>query len=77
MISSFLLKQIFGNLVSFISFTFLVRNDILDAPWSFLFQIRNSVKLKRIMQTILSLGNALNQGTARGMLKQMYIDRSR
>ncbi|KAL5980299.1 hypothetical protein ACLOJK_028207 [Asimina triloba] len=29
-------------------------------------QIRSSVKLKRIMQTILSLGNALNQGTARG-----------
>ncbi|MCH79326.1 formin-like protein 13-like [Trifolium medium] len=29
-------------------------------------QIRNSVKLKRIMQTILTLGNALNQGTARG-----------
>uniref|UniRef100_A0A452XWE5 FH2 domain-containing protein n=1 Tax=Aegilops tauschii subsp. strangulata TaxID=200361 RepID=A0A452XWE5_AEGTS len=29
-------------------------------------EIRGSVKLKRIMQTILSLGNALNQGTARG-----------
>ncbi|RDY06564.1 Formin-like protein 13, partial [Mucuna pruriens] len=29
-------------------------------------RIRNSVKLKRIMQTILSLGNALNQGTAKG-----------
>ncbi|KAI3844341.1 hypothetical protein MKW92_013648 [Papaver armeniacum] len=28
-------------------------------------EIRNSDKLKRIMQTILSLGNALNQGTAR------------
>ncbi|KAL5571714.1 hypothetical protein UlMin_021311, partial [Ulmus minor] len=28
-------------------------------------QIRNSVKLKRIMQTILSLGSALNHGTAR------------
>ena len=27
------------------------------------------MKLKRIMQTILSLGNALNQGTARGELK--------
>ena len=32
------------------------------------YQIRNSVKLKRIMQTILSLGNALNHGTARGEL---------
>ncbi|KAG1326544.1 putative formin-like protein 18 [Cocos nucifera] len=29
-------------------------------------EVRNSMKLKRIMQTILSLGNALNQGTARG-----------
>ncbi|KAI3771863.1 hypothetical protein L6452_03034 [Arctium lappa] len=28
-------------------------------------QIRSSVKLRRVMQTILSLGNALNQGTAR------------
>ncbi|KAM7507184.1 hypothetical protein LguiA_017637 [Lonicera macranthoides] len=27
---------------------------------------RNFVKLKGIMQTILSLGNALNHGTARG-----------
>lgn len=30
------------------------------------YQIRNSAKLKKVMQTILSLGNALNQGTARG-----------
>lgn len=30
------------------------------------FQVRGSAKLKRIMQTILSLGNALNHGTARG-----------
>jgi hypothetical protein len=29
-------------------------------------QVKNSEKFKRIMQTILSLGNALNQGTARG-----------
>ncbi|KAI3715014.1 hypothetical protein L6452_21978 [Arctium lappa] len=29
-------------------------------------QTRSSGKLKRVMQTILSLGNALNQGTARG-----------
>ncbi|KAL6190432.1 hypothetical protein ACLB2K_036830 [Fragaria x ananassa] len=29
-------------------------------------EIRNSVKLKRVMQTILSLGNALNQGTTQG-----------
>lgn len=36
-------------------------------PLKLLFgQVRNSVKLKRVMQAILSLGNALNHGTARG-----------
>lgn len=37
-------------------------------------QIRNSAKLKRIMQTILSLGNALNQGTARGSAIGFRLD---
>ncbi|CAN1811954.1 Formin-like protein 13 [Linum perenne] len=37
-------------------------------------QIRNSGKLKRIMQTILSLGNALNQGTARGAAIGFRLD---
>ncbi|KAK8602608.1 hypothetical protein V6N12_052413 [Hibiscus sabdariffa] len=37
-------------------------------------QVRNSVKLKRIMQTILSLGNALNQGTARGSAVGFRLD---
>ncbi|XP_019441430.1 PREDICTED: formin-like protein 13 isoform X2 [Lupinus angustifolius] len=37
-------------------------------------QIRNSVKLKRIMQTILSLGNALNQGTVRGSAIGFRLD---
>ncbi|QHO57022.1 Formin-like protein [Arachis hypogaea] len=36
-------------------------------------EIKNSVKLRRIMQTILSLGNALNQGTAKGKIKHMYL----
>lgn len=31
-------------------------------------QVKESVKLRQIMQTILTLGNALNQGTARGMV---------
>ncbi|KAK4760640.1 hypothetical protein SAY87_005533 [Trapa incisa] len=35
---------------------------------------RNSVKLKRIMQTILSLGNALHQGTARGSVIGFRLD---
>ncbi|GER42991.1 formin-like protein, partial [Striga asiatica] len=37
-------------------------------------QIRGSAKLKRIMQTILSLGNALNQGTARGSAIGFRLD---
>ncbi|KAL9271003.1 Formin-like protein, partial [Drosera capensis] len=37
-------------------------------------QIRNSVKLRRIMQTILSLGNALNHGTARGSAVGFRLD---
>lgn len=30
-------------------------------------EVKESVKLRQIMQTILTLGNALNQGTARGI----------
>nr|CAD1825012.1 unnamed protein product [Ananas comosus var. bracteatus] len=37
-------------------------------------EVRSSVKLKRIMQTILSLGNALNQGTARGSAIGFRLD---
>ncbi|XP_057510950.1 formin-like protein 18 isoform X1 [Actinidia eriantha] len=37
-------------------------------------EIRNSAKLKRIMQTILSLGNALNHGTARGSAVGFRLD---
>lgn len=37
-------------------------------------QIRGSAKLKKIMQTILSLGNALNQGTARGSAVGFRLD---
>ncbi|XP_063935860.1 formin-like protein 18 isoform X2 [Daucus carota subsp. sativus] len=37
-------------------------------------EVRNSMKLKRIMQTILSLGNALNQGTARGSAVGFRLD---
>ncbi|XP_057415738.1 formin-like protein 13 isoform X2 [Lotus japonicus] len=37
-------------------------------------EIRNSVKFKRIMQTILSLGNALNQGTTRGSAIGFRLD---
>eukprot|EP00257_Ricinus_communis_P023242 XP_015583170.1 formin-like protein 18 [Ricinus communis] len=37
-------------------------------------EIRNSAKLKKVMQTILSLGNALNQGTARGSAIGFRLD---
>ncbi|KAL3844083.1 hypothetical protein ACJIZ3_001486 [Penstemon smallii] len=37
-------------------------------------EVRSSVKLKRIMQTVLSLGNALNHGTARGSAVGFRLD---
>ncbi|EEF46880.1 formin-like protein 18 isoform X2 [Ricinus communis] len=37
-------------------------------------EVRSSRKLKRIMQTILSLGNALNHGTARGSAVGFRLD---
>lgn len=37
-------------------------------------EVRESLKLRRIMQTILSLGNALNQGTARGSAIGFRLD---
>ncbi|KAK9055164.1 hypothetical protein SSX86_026246 [Deinandra increscens subsp. villosa] len=37
-------------------------------------QVRSSVKLRRVMQTILSLGNALNQGTPRGSAVGFRLD---
>ncbi|KAG5143272.1 hypothetical protein JHK82_018967 [Glycine max] len=41
---------------------------------SYVYQIRNSVKLKRIMQTILSLGNVFNHGTIRGLTVGFRLD---
>ncbi|KAH9299228.1 hypothetical protein KI387_030910 [Taxus chinensis] len=37
-------------------------------------EVRQSFKLRRIMQTILSLGNAMNQGTARGSAIGFRLD---
>ncbi|CAI9094582.1 OLC1v1030349C6 [Oldenlandia corymbosa var. corymbosa] len=37
-------------------------------------EVRNSIKLKRVMQTILSLGNVLNHGTARGSAIGFRLD---
>jgi hypothetical protein len=45
-----------------------------DFTACYTFQVRGSAKLKRIMQTILSLGNALNHGTARGSAIGFRLD---
>ncbi|ERM96350.1 hypothetical protein AMTR_s00001p00219300 [Amborella trichopoda] len=37
-------------------------------------EVKDSLKLRRVMQTILSLGNALNQGTARGSAIGFKLD---
>ncbi|KAM2753860.1 hypothetical protein PS2_016088 [Malus domestica] len=49
-------------------------NSVADEASIFHFLIRSSEKLKRIMQTILSLGNALNHGTARGSAIGFRLD---
>ncbi|XP_027921768.1 formin-like protein 18 isoform X1 [Vigna unguiculata] len=62
------------------SFKIQFRSQVSDLRKSLLVvnaaseEIRNSVKLKRIMHTILSLGNALNQGTARGSAIGFRLD---
>ncbi|KAG6430814.1 hypothetical protein SASPL_108887 [Salvia splendens] len=55
------------------SFKIQFRTQVSDLRKS-LDVIRGSAKLKRIMQTILSLGNALNQGTARGSAVGFRLD---
>ncbi|KAK8582057.1 hypothetical protein V6N12_072255 [Hibiscus sabdariffa] len=55
--------------------SFFVLNHLSFVPFDqCIHQVRNSVKLKRIMQTILSLGNALNRGTARGSAVGFRLD---
>uniref|UniRef100_A0A1J3GQY2 Formin-like protein n=2 Tax=Noccaea caerulescens TaxID=107243 RepID=A0A1J3GQY2_NOCCA len=48
--------------------------DSLNVVNSTAEQIKNSEKLKRIMQTILAIGNALNQGTNRGNAVGFKLD---
>ncbi|XP_071724907.1 formin-like protein 18 [Rutidosis leptorrhynchoides] len=50
-----------------------LRNNLNDVYLS-VEQVRSSVKFRRLMQTILSLGNALNQGTARGAAVGFKLD---
>nr|XP_048334941.1 formin-like protein 13 isoform X3 [Ziziphus jujuba var. spinosa] len=63
----FLFKRQFHSQVSDLRHSLNVVNSATE-------EIRNSVKLKRIMQTVLSLGNALNQGTARGSAVGFRLD---
>ncbi|CAI9298300.1 unnamed protein product [Lactuca saligna] len=49
-------------------------DDNLKVVYLSVEQIRSSVKLRRVMQTILSLGNALNQGTTRGAAVGFRLD---
>lgn len=65
--------RVFSFKIQFRSQVFDLRNS-LNVVNSAAEEIRNSDKLKRIMQTILSLGNALNQGTARGSAIGFRLD---
>ncbi|GLT85364.1 hypothetical protein SLE2022_035550 [Rubroshorea leprosula] len=63
----FSFKMQFHTQVSDLKHSLNVVNSAAD-------ELRNCVKLKKIMQTILSLGNALNQGTARGSAIGFRLD---
>ncbi|KAL4571375.1 hypothetical protein LXL04_018133 [Taraxacum kok-saghyz] len=56
------------------SYSVTIRLDKFLLFYGWLYQIRSSVKLRRVMQTILSLGNALNQGTTRGAAVGFRLD---
>ncbi|KAJ4875239.1 actin binding [Raphanus sativus] len=63
----FSFKIQFGSQISELKNSLSVVNSAAE-------QIKNSEKFKRIMQTVLSLGNALNQGTARGAAVGFKLD---
>ncbi|GKD87197.1 formin-like protein 13 isoform X1, partial [Tanacetum coccineum] len=63
----FLFKLQFGSQVSDLRKSLNSVNTAVE-------QVRSSSKFKRIMQTILTLGNALNQGTARGAAVGFRLD---
>ncbi|KAK9279559.1 hypothetical protein L1049_013238 [Liquidambar formosana] len=65
--------RVFSFKIQFLSQVSDLRNN-LNVVNSVSEEIRNSAKLKRIMQTILSLGNALNHGTARGSAIGFRLD---
>ncbi|XP_058114083.1 formin-like protein 18 isoform X3 [Magnolia sinica] len=63
----FSFKIQFCSQVSYLSYSLNIVNSAAE-------EASKSVKLKRIMQTVLSLGNALNQGTARGSAIGFKLD---
>ncbi|KAJ3693423.1 hypothetical protein LUZ60_008903 [Juncus effusus] len=63
----FLFKIQFKSQVSDLRKNLIIVNSCAE-------EIKESAKFKRIMQTILSLGNALNQGTARGSAVGFRLD---
>ncbi|KAF5813030.1 putative tensin phosphatase, C2 domain, formin, FH2 domain, protein-tyrosine phosphatase [Helianthus annuus] len=74
----FSFKLQFGSQVSDLRKSLNAVNSAVDQANLFLcylnLQVRNSCKFKRVMQTILTLGNALNQGTARGSAVGFRLD---
>ncbi|CDY27130.1 BnaA08g07680D [Brassica napus] len=49
-------------------------NAATKESWKYTSIVKESAKLRQIMQTILTLGNALNQGTARGSAVGFKLD---
>ncbi|GJZ06438.1 formin-like protein 13 isoform X1 [Tanacetum coccineum] len=69
----FSFKMQFNAQVSDLTKNLNIVNSVVEQA-SYLSPTRSSGKLRRVMQTILSLGNALNQGTARGSAVGFRLD---
>ncbi|XP_019167761.1 PREDICTED: formin-like protein 18 [Ipomoea nil] len=65
--------RVFSFKIQFVSQVSDLRKS-LNVVHSTADEVRNSIKLKRVMQTILSLGNAMNHGTARGSAVGFRLD---
>lgn len=65
--------RVFAFKITFLSQVADLRSN-LNIINSVATEVKESVKLRQIMQTILTLGNALNQGTARGSAVGFKLD---
>ncbi|XP_047306842.1 formin-like protein 14 isoform X2 [Impatiens glandulifera] len=65
--------RVFAFKITFSSQVADLRSN-LNTMYSVAIEVTESVKLRQIMQTILTLGNALNQGTARGAAVGFKLD---